>query len=673
MIFTDTIGITSATTPTLTGRTILVKVNEVRSVIHNLESLENELHANQIVPQRNTKEFSHQNFFGGNDVTLKEMQNAYQVLQGLIAYSKRENLTPEDIVRIANSNIDVRKTSLASVCGRTPTCNETAVYRDPSGICNNLINTAQGKAVSTFARLLPAEYADGINEPRRAKDGSELPNPRLLSLSIAPEANLENNKYSLLLMQFGQFVDHDLTRTGTTKTHNNEQINCCDEKVVANPRLRHPACFEIPIPEQDQFLINEQQTCMNFVRSAPAVNPKCRFGPREQLNQLSSYLDGNNIYGASLKESNELREFRNGRLLVSFVNNEEFLPLRHNDTNCQLPKNSELKCFRGGDIRINEVTDLTVLHAIFLREHNRIAAELHKLHPTWKDEQLYQETKRIVVAQFQHIIYNEFVPLIVGPRALQHFSLQLSPGFSDTYDPIIDSTILNEFSTAAYRLHSLIQGTLNLNSAENRVLGTVKLRDQFNNPQLMYHPSGMELRIAGLTGQPIQTFDNFFSREVTHHLFQIAGKRFGLDLVALNLQRGRDHGIPGYVKYREICGLTRVTSFNDLKRIFSNPQVADVMAQLYNDIEDIDLFIAGSSEKVLPGAVVGPTFTCIIGEQFRRIKNGDRFWYENPNQAGSFTAAQLAQIKQATISRIFCDNSNVELMQLNAFLMPSKK
>ncbi|KAI2808591.1 hypothetical protein BLOT_006536 [Blomia tropicalis] len=677
----NTIGITSATTPTLTGRTILVKVNEVRSVIHNLESLENELHANQIVPQRNTKEFSHQNFFGGNDVTLKEMQNAYQVLQGKILRLKTLSELPivtsmferrASPVFVGERRHVMRPPSIvilqAFVCISKTKISMMMIAKDYV-ICvcvisgNNLINTAQGKAVSTFARLLPAEYADGINEPRRAKDGSELPNPRLLSLSIAPEANLENNKYSLLLMQFGQFVDHDLTRTGTTKTHNNEQINCCDEKVVANPRLRHPACFEIPIPEQDQFLINEQQTCMNFVRSAPAVNPKCRFGPREQLNQLSSYLDGNNIYGASLKESNELREFRNGRLLVSFVNNEEFLPLRHNDTNCQLPKNSELKCFRGGDIRINEVTDLTVLHAIFLREHNRIAAELHKLHPTWKDEQLYQETKRIVVAQFQHIIYNEFVPLIVGPRALQHFSLQLSPGFSDTYDPIIDSTILNEFSTAAYRLHSLIQGTLNLNSAENRVLGTVKLRDQFNNPQLMYHPSGMELRIA---------VDNFFSREVTHHLFQIAGKRFGLDLVALNLQRGRDHGIPGYVKYREICGLTRVTSFNDLKRIFSNPQVADVMAQLYNDIEDIDLFIAGSSEKVLPGAVVGPTFTCIIGEQFRRIKNGDRFWYENPNQAGSFTAAQLAQIKQATISRIFCDNSNVELMQLNAFLMPSK-
>lgn len=92
--------------------------------------------------------------------------------------------------------------------------------------------------------------------------------------------------------------------------------------------------------------------------------------------------------------------------------------------------------------------------------------------------------------------------------------------------------------------------------------------------------------------------------------------------MALNIQRGRDHGLPGYVKYREICGLSRVNSFDDLKRIFSNGQVADVMAQLYRHVEDIDLFIAGSSEKVLPGAVVGPTFACIIGEQFRRFKEG---------------------------------------------------
>lgn len=288
--------------------------------------------------------------------------------------------------------------------------------------------------------------------------------------------------------------------------HNDEQISCCEEKVLINPELLHPSCFVIPVPPQDNFLRSESQACINFVRSAPALNPKCRFGPREQLNQVSSYLDGNNIYGSSQKEADDLREFRGGRLRSSNINNEEYLPLNFNDTNsnCQLPKNSQLKCFHGGDNRLNEVVDLTVLHLAFHREHNRIAKVFSQLNPFWSDETIYQEAKRLVVAEFQHIIYNEFVPLILGPRALAHFGLQLNSGFSNDYNPVIDVSVLNEFSTAAYRLHSLIQGTLNLNSPDNRILGRVLLREQFNNPQILFHKNGFEMRIAGLTGQAIQ-------------------------------------------------------------------------------------------------------------------------------------------------------------------------
>ena len=151
------------------------------------------------------------------------------------------------------------------------------------------------------------------------------------------------------------------------------------------------------------------------------------------------------------------------------------------------------------------------------------------------------------------------------------------------------------------------------------------------------------------------------------------GKRFGLDLVALNIQRGRDHGLPGYVKYRELCGLSRITSFDDLKRVFSNPQVPDVMARLYKSVEDIDLFIGGTSESPMQDAAVGPTFACIIGEQFRRTKEGDRFWYENGGQVGSFTSEQLVQIKRATMARILCDNSDLVSVQPQAFLMPNNK
>lgn len=143
--------------------------------------------------------------------------------------------------------------------------------------------------------------------------------------------------------------------------------------------------------------------------------------------------------------------------------------------------------------------------------------------------------------------------------------------------------------------------------------------------------------------------------------------------MAINIQRGRDHGLQSYVNYREICGLSRVNTWDDLRPLFSFPEVVDKMRTLYRSVEDIDLFIAGTSEKPLPGATVGPTFACIIGEQFRRIKEGDRFWYENGQLDTSFQIKQLDQIKRITMAKIICDNTNIGLMQKFAFILPSQR
>ena len=67
-----------------------------------------------------------------------------------------------------------------------------------------------------------------------------------------------------------------------------------------------------------------------------------------------------------------------------------------------------------GDIRANEQWGLTLLQTVWLREHNRIAAELEKLNPWYDDERLYQEARRIVIAEYQHIIYKEYLPIILG-------------------------------------------------------------------------------------------------------------------------------------------------------------------------------------------------------------------------------------------------------------------
>lgn len=143
-----------------------------------------------------------------------------------------------------------------------------------------------------------------------------------------------------------------------------------------------------------------------------------------------------------------------------------------------------------------------------------------------------------------------------------------------------------------------------------------------------------------------------------------------MDLAAINIQRGRDHGIPPYIAWRKPCGLSPLTSWDDLDRIMS----ADTAGRLrvtYNAIEDIDLYVAGLAEKPVRGGLLGPTFACIIAQQFSNLRKGDRFWYENGGLESSFTPAQLQQIRKLTFAEIICRTmTEVETLQPFVFMSP---
>ncbi|XP_078607888.1 uncharacterized protein LOC144879900 [Branchiostoma floridae x Branchiostoma japonicum] len=334
-------------------------------------------------------------------------------------------------------------------------------------------------------------------------------------------------------------------------------------------------------------------------------------------------------------------------------------------------------CSAAGDIRVNEQPGLTSMHTAFLREHNRIARGLSRINPSWDDDRVFFETRKIVGALMQKITYGEDLPHVLGPAAMTRFHLTLTQsGFFSGYDPNVNPTISNIFATAAYRFgHSLVNNFFNRFDPDFTQGSTcpIQLAFAFFNPSHIFDNAqgGPDSILRGLTAQPHQDFDRFMVSGLTKRLFaDPAGSDKGLDLAALNIQRGRDHGLPGYNAWRVLCGLPKANSFDELAFEIPDCFTRKRLENLYRHVDDIDVFVGGLAEGSVPDGVVGPTFACLIGLQFQNLRKGDRFWFENP---GQFTAAQLAEIKKTSLARILCDNTDgTTQMQPDVFRQPTQ-
>ncbi|KAM4794761.1 myeloperoxidase-like [Rhinophrynus dorsalis] len=549
-------------------------------------------------------------------------------------------------------------------------CKESP-YRTITGECNNRRNPILGASNTGFTRLLPAEYEDGLALPRgwtenRRINGFLLPLARAVSNEIVrfPNENLTLDQgRALAFMQWGQWTDHDLDLSPETPARSTflEGINC-DYSCV-----KEPPCFPLRIPPNDPRIRN-QSDCIPLFRSSPVCTPGSPV--REQINILTSFVDGSQVYGSDWALATKLRNNTNqfGLLAVNqnFTDNGlSYLPFQtEGEDFCVLTnKTSGIPCFLGGDPRVSEQPGLTVYHTLFVREHNRIATALRRLNPRWDGETLYQEARKIVGGILQKITYKDWLPLLLGSET----SKVLPPYRS--YNESVDPRVANVFTVVFRMGHTLIQPFIYRLADGYRPLNPepqVPLHKTFFNSWRVVREGGIDPLLRGLMANraKLNRQNQLVVDELRERLF-VLFKRLGLDLTAINMQRGREHGLPGYNAWRRFCGLSQPRNLNELAAVLNNRELAQKFINLYGTPANIDIWVGGVAEPLVRNGRIGMLLTCLIGNQFRRARDGDRFYYENPSV---FTEAQRRAIERVTLARVICDNTNINQVPVNVFM-----
>ena len=593
-----------------------------------------------------------------------------------------------------------------------------------NGVNNNPFVPNAGRSGTNYLRIGNARYADGRSQPVSG------PSPRSVSNRVFNDINVNvfsERGVTQWGFVWGQFLDH----TFGLREENGTTAN-----------LPFSAADPLESFRNDLGIIP-------FVRSAAAPGTGV-FNARQHVNTVSSFIDAWAVYGGT---DTRLDWLRNGSLDGNPDNNSgslllqtNYLPRRDARGNAAAAPTMGIdgrllsnpnSAVVAGDVRANENIALTATHTLFAREHNRIVSLL----PSWVSQQdKFQIARAVVIATQQYITYNEFLPAI-------GVSLPTYQG----YNPGLNPSLSHEFASTGYRAHSQIHGEIELETNVSRysqatldaleaqgveiaidgadVALAVPLNVGFFNPNLVRQLQLGPL-LQGIGLEPQYKNEELIDNQLRSVLFKVpvSGNPECLDgptlpecfngvvdLGAIDIQRGRDHGMPSYNQMRNAFGLPSKTSFtsitgeatesfpsdplltpgneindpnsldilqlfdingnpttvenDDAVRIVRRTTLAARLKAIYGSVSNLDAFTGMIAEKHVTGSELGELQRAIWTDQFRAARDGDRFFYLN-DPLQSFIRQNFGIDHRKTLARVIALNTDIPQSDLaaNVFL-----
>jgi hypothetical protein len=575
-------------------------------------------------------------------------------------------------------------------------CVGKEAVRAVDGRCNNLQNPEWGTPGTPLRRLGPANYKDGLSQ---MVDG---PNQRTVSnrlFAAPPPLNRENPEFSLteeqrrvgttpdprglnmLAIIFGQFLSHDMDLTPIPFDPSNTPVNfaipmenCNGPADNANDEL----CIW-RVPDDPNKLPFHQKNIFTRPSTGIRVN-----GVFEPINAVTTYLDLSPVYGSDDRVAQALRTFTGGRLVT--VNDDVGLPFSSvlgtpNDCGVFRPFSSA-----AGDERVDENFVIVSFHILFLREHNRLASMYAAADPSLTDEQIYQKARARNIAQFQHMVMNEWAPAMFGP-----LSSRLTP--YSNYKPHVNPSIVSTFSSAAFRIHTMLNLPLLMLDANGQMVhGIAKVMTniprKIEERQLceaghFRNEVGPEAVLRGSVLQHAQKFDNEITNVIRN--LRISGPGNG-DVPAATLFRNREHGLPDYDTARVQYGMTSIYKSKGCKAGIDEDSIecftaitgedrltlASALRSLYKKVNRIDAFAGLVCEPLAPGSSLGVSAGEIILKQLADVRDGDRFWFEQRGSNALFSKAELDDIRSLSFAILMRRHFPNVTVADRAFFVPAR-